>query len=145
MREAVHPYEVTAHLVGMKMLIIRPLDIPEPVGFYPLINDKMEIYGTQLIYKKRFIVDMPNYERDEWIFSNEIAMSGYKIYYNKDDLDEDCLMLQANLAEVLNIREEFSESDHSMLLKYQIRFLMNMVPFMLDHFLMNDINYTNFL
>lgn len=72
-------------------------------------------------------------------------MCGYKIYYNKDDLDEDCLLMQANLAEVLNCREEFTESDHSMLLKYQIRYLMNLVPFMLDHFVINDINFSNFL
>jgi hypothetical protein len=88
---------------------------------------------------------MPNFERHEWKYSNEIAMCGYKIYYNKDDLDEDCLLMQANLAEVLNCREEFTESDHSMLLKYQIRYLMNLVPFMLDHFVINDINFSNFL
>jgi len=32
-----------------------------------------------------------------------------------------------------------------MLLKYQIRYLMNMVPFMLDHLLTHELNESNFL
>lgn len=66
------------------------------------------------------------------MFATEIAMSGYKVYFNLDDLEEECLLVQANIAEVLNIREEFNEADHTMLLKYHVRYVMNMVPFMLD-------------
>jgi len=33
------PYAVSASLVGMKMLIIRPNHAKEPVGFFPLINE----------------------------------------------------------------------------------------------------------
>jgi len=88
---------------------------------------------------------MPNFERDEWLFSTEIGMSGYKQYFNQRDLTDDCLLMQANIAEVLNFRPEFTESDHSMLLKYQIRVLMNMVPFTLDSFMQNEINWSNFL
>ena len=127
------------------MLIMRPNDSPEPVGFFPLFNERLEIEGTQFIYHRKYTVSLPNFTRDEWMFATEIGMSGYKIYYNFDDLDEDALLLQANLAEVLNARTEFQESDKSMLLKYQIRFLMNMVPFMLDHFLMRSFNFSNFL
>lgn len=126
------PYEVRANLVGMRILIIRPTESKEPLGFFPLFNEYMEIVGTQLILHKKTIIDMPNIEREEWIFATEVAMSAYKIYYNQDHLDEDCLLLVSNLAEVLNASPEFTESDHSMLLKYQIRYLMNMVPFMLD-------------
>jgi len=102
------PYNVSASLVGLRILVLRPNDSKEKIGFYPLFNEYMEIQGTQIIFKKKIIINIPNFERDEWIFSNEVAMAGYKIYYNQEDLEEDCLLLQANLAEVLNCREEFS-------------------------------------
>lgn len=46
---------------------------------------------------------------------------------------------------MLNCREEFNESDHSMILKMQCRILMNMVPYWLDTLLVYDINESNFL
>jgi hypothetical protein len=143
--EGKDPYNVRATLVGLKMLIFRPNDTKEPIGFYPLLDDFSKIFGTQLIFRQKYVVNLPNFERDEWVFATDVAMSGYKIYYNYQDLDEDVLLLQSNLSEVLNIREEFNEADHTMLLKYQIRYLMNMVPFMLDQYLMFDLNYSNFL
>jgi hypothetical protein len=88
---------------------------------------------------------MPNFEREEWAFSSDIVMSGFMFYYNQDNLDEECLLMQAGLSEVLNARPEFTESDHSMLLKMQIRILMNIVPYGLDMLLVYDINESNFL
>lgn len=102
----------------MKILIIGPTDTKELIGFFPMYNDYLEILGTQVIINKKIIIEMPNFERDDWLFATEIAMSGYKIYFNEEDLDEDCLLLQSNLAEVLNARLEFHEADSSMLLKY---------------------------
>jgi hypothetical protein len=127
------------------MLVLRPLDGVEDSGFYPLFNEQLVIIGTQFINKKQIIIKMPNFEREEWNFMNDVTMSGYKLYYNDGDLDEDCLLLQANLAEVINFRPGFNESDHIMILKYQIRFLMNMVPFILDQAMFFELNESNFL
>lgn len=41
--------------------------------------------------------------------------------------------------------KEFSESDHSIILKMQVRLMMNSVPYRLDKLLVNELNYSNFL
>jgi len=105
----------------------------------------MEVTGTQFILNKAIVIDIPNIQREEWLFANETAMSSYKIYYNQDNLAKDAILLEANLAEVLNCRKEFSNSDHIMILKYQVRCLMNMVPFSLTQALASEINQSNFL
>lgn len=99
------PYIVRANLVGMKILIVRPSDSLEKSGFFSLYDEEGQIYGTQFILNKRYIIDMPNFERNEWTFSSDVAMSGYKMYYNQTNLDEECLLMQANLSEVLLTRE----------------------------------------
>lgn len=139
------PYSVRCSLIGMKILIVRPSDSLESSGFYSMYNDEMEIIGTVFILNKAIIYEMPNFEKEEWAFSSDICMSGSKFYYNQDNLDEEGLLLQAHLAEVLICREEFTESDHSMILKMQCRILMNMVPYWLDTLLVYDINESNFL
>lgn len=88
---------------------------------------------------------MPNYDRNEWIYSTDIAMVGYKYYYDYANLDEEGLLIVANLSEVLLAREEFTGSDHSMLLKMQIRLIWNMVPYYMDQFLVRECNDANFL
>ena len=127
------------------MLVVRPHEKTYKTGFYSLYNDKMEIIGTQLLLNKELIINMENFGRDEWQFANDIALAGYKKYYNAKTLQMDCILMQSRLAEVLNCRKELTESDHAMILRYQIRCLKNMVSFSLDSSLSGEINFSNFL
>jgi hypothetical protein len=91
----------------------------------------MDIYGTQLILNKELVINMPNFKRDEYLFDNDVARSGYKRYINKNTLNKDAILFESYLAEVLSCREQFTEADHILLLRYQLRMLMNMIPYSL--------------
>lgn len=40
------PYNVRASLVGMKLLILKPTESKEAIGFFPLMDEYFKIYGT---------------------------------------------------------------------------------------------------
>jgi len=117
-RSKEEPYIASSSLVGYKLLFIKPHEFEYKTGFYSLYNDAMEIYGTQLILNKDLVINMENYDRDEWLFSNDIAMSGYRRYFNHENLAKDAILLESQVAEVLNARPQFTNSDKIMLLKY---------------------------
>ena len=89
------PYKVKANLVGYKVLVVNPHEQTYKTGFYSLYNDKIEIIGTQLLLNKELIIDMHNYEREEWLFANDVAMAGYTKYYNQKTLACDCILMQS--------------------------------------------------
>lgn len=88
---------------------------------------------------------MPNFEENDYVFSNELGKYGYKIYYNIKELRQDAVLLTTRLADVLICRKEFDSADVSTLFNSMQRILLNMITFRLDYALMYEYNNSNFL
>jgi len=60
---------------------------------------------------------MENFTNHEYIFSNEIAMMGYKIYYNDETMKHDFLLIETMLTDVILVRTEFSYSEMELIFR----------------------------
>lgn len=108
-------------------------------------DDLLMIKGTQFVQNQTTVISMPNFTNQEFIFSNEVAMCGYKIYYNDANLKMDFMLFETQLTDVLLCRDDFLDSENEFIFRMLIRMLMNMIPTRLDLALYENINASNFL
>lgn len=91
------------------------------------------------------IINVPNHGATGWQFKSEVAKAGFIQYFNSKSGDNDVVLFQSRLSDEMLARNEFSEADHSIILKMQVRIMMNIVPYRLDKLMVYNLNYTNFL